>query len=385
MSLGHFDAGSCETPFIPREGLIMNRARNLAAAFVLLLVALTVGSGTPPASADAVCSQTTKAVFYTTDSTNLATKLGANKADCTQYFISITPTLSGPDTGKPRGGLPLSTIHNQGPQYHALAEIRLTQWDSCTDLNCWYAAGVNLHDAMTNPAVGYDPARDTWAINEVGSPSPSGLAKDVFNGALHNGVDARQAFRAFVHGLYDGSSGLPMPGIVFAANAPQLDPDVADYKQKLTTWYSDAPFWEDIQQYVSTWAQETYADPRAWGVMGKSREERTPYLNDYFLHGIRFADQGNDATEAARVFLQRTYLSLANVVYPSTTGFPPDPGSLTGMLRFISAQTYAQRSSLGTRDTQSSPPPALPTTRRSRPALPPRSTTRRQTRSALAP
>src|SRR5690349_13549054 len=53
------------------QEVLTMKARDLAAALFLLLVALTAGSGTPAAFADATCPQT-KAVFYTTDTTNLA-------------------------------------------------------------------------------------------------------------------------------------------------------------------------------------------------------------------------------------------------------------------------------------------------------------------------
>jgi hypothetical protein len=323
-------------------------AKDLAAALVLLLVVLTVGAGAPTASADPGCPQT-KAVFYTNDTTNLATRLGANKSDCADYFVSISPVVA---SGEPRDGLALTTVHNQG--LHALAELRPKQWTDYAAIHGWYATGVKLHDDMI--ATGYTPATgDTWAINEVGTPSDSAFATDVFND-----VDgARQNFRDFVHGLYDGSGnpGDPtMQGLVFAANPEQLAPNVADYAQKLAAWYADAPFWQDMHTYVSTWAQETYADARAWGVVGSPLAERTAYLNDYFLHGLRVAEQGNDATAGARKFLDDAYVPLANATYPSDgpnpitdIGFGYTNIGLPGMLRFISAQTYAQRSSFDTR------------------------------------
>jgi hypothetical protein len=147
-----------------------------------------------------------------------------------------------------------------------------------------------------------------------------------------------------------------LPGLVFAANPPQLAPDVADYAQKLAGWYEDAPFWDDMHQYVSMWAQETYADARAWGVSGAALAERTAYLNDYLLHGLRVAEEGNDETGAARSFLDDAYVPVVDASYryapPSPfagPGFGYTDIGATGMQRFISAQTYALRSSLGTR------------------------------------
>jgi hypothetical protein len=319
----------------------------LGATLVVSLVALVVGAGTPAARADAACPQT-KAVFYTTDTQVLARTLGANRSDCADYYISITPIVA---SGEPRGGAALAAVHAQGARFHALAELRPTQWVAYAAANGWYATGVKLHDDMV--AAGYDPAGgDTWAVNEVGSPSNATVNTDVFNGV----GGARQNFRDFVRGLFTGSSGPPMPGLVFAADAAQLAPDVADYAQKLAAWYADAPFWEDMQRYVSMWAQETYADARAWGVAGSTLAERTKYLNDYLLHGLRVAEQGNDSTTAARTFLDGAYVPLANASYPyrganavTGIGFGYTDIGMPGMLAFVSAQTYAERSSLGTR------------------------------------
>ena len=135
--------------------------------------------------------------------------------------------------------------------------------------NGWYTTGVMLHDAML--AVGYDPTRDTWAVNEVGTPSDSPVNTDVLTG-----IDgARQNFRDFVRGLYTGSSGLPMAGLVFAADPPQMTTDIWPYGRGLASWYSDAFFWQDMQQYDSRfWAQETYADARSWGVDDGSHPAR---------------------------------------------------------------------------------------------------------------
>jgi hypothetical protein len=319
---------------------------HLLGVTIALALVVTVGAGAPAATAEVDCPQT-KAVFYTNDTMNLARALGLNKSDCADYYISISPTAA----GLPRGAPALPVVQAQGPQFHALAELQPKQWAAYAALNGWYATGVMLHDAML--AAGYKPGRgDTWIVNEVGSPSDSTVNTDVFNGL----AGARQGFRDFIRGLYTGSGGPVLPGMVFAAAAAQLAPDVADYAQKLASWYADTPFWEDMQRYVSVWAQETYADARAWGVAGSPLAERMAYLNDYFLHGLRVAADGDDATAAAHAFFAGAYVPIANAAYRFG---PPDPvtgrgygftdiGAI-GMQRFISAQTYAMRSSLGTR------------------------------------
>ena len=85
---------------------------------------------------------------------------------------------------------------------------------------------------------------------------------DVFNGV----AGAREGFRDFIRGLLHGSGGPVLLGMVFSADAAQLAPDVADYAQKLASSYADAPFWEDMQRYVTVWAQEAtpMRAPGAW-------------------------------------------------------------------------------------------------------------------------
>ncbi len=322
------------------------KPHHLAVLFAAVLIVLAIDQAAPAATPDSSCPPT-KVVLYTSDTQVLAKTLAANASDCAEYYISISPITAAPNPGEPRGGAALAAVHAQGSKFHAVAELRPSQWAAYAAANGWYATGVKLHDDML--AAGYDPtAGDTWAVNEVGAPSTSTLATDVIDG-----VDgARDGFRDFVRGLYTGSGGPAFPGLVFAADPAQLAPDVSDYAAKLASWYADAPFWEDMDRYVSIWAQETYADARAWGVAGASLVERTSYLSDYFLHGLRVAEEGNDATGAARAFLDDAYVPLANASYryglPNPAFGFTDIGA-TGMQRFISAQTYALRSAGGSR------------------------------------
>jgi hypothetical protein len=335
---------------MPAHEEVVMKSHHSAVLFALTLVALAAGAGAPAATPDAGCPPT-KAVFYTSDTQVLAKTLAANASDCADYYVSISPVTTAPNVGEPRSGPALAAVHAQGPRFHALAELRPSQWTAYAAANGWYAAGAKLHDDML--AAGYDPASgDTWAVNEVGTPSNSTFATNVIDGT----DGARDALRDFVRGLYTGSNGPALPGLVFAANPPQLAPDVAGYAQELAGWYADAPFWEDMHRYVSMWAQETYADARAWGVAGAPLAERTAYLDDYLLHAQRVAEEGNDATDAARSFLDDAYVPLANASYryPSPAPFAGPGFGYTdigpvGMQRFISAQTYALRSAFGTR------------------------------------
>src|SRR5262249_44390741 len=215
----------------------------------------------------------------------------------------------------------------------------------------WYATGQMLHDWML--VEGFDPARDAWAVNEVGIPSDNPC-----HAAIFSDESARRNFQEFVHGLHDGYTGeAPIAGVVCAASPAQLAAagDCASYREGLAKWYADAPFWQDMERYVRFWGEEAYADSRAWGVDGASLEDRTAYLNDYFMHGRRLAAGDGDA--AALAFFGHAYTPIGNASWKQSAPNPVfgpgfgQTGNLTAaeMKSFISAQTYALRSSTATR------------------------------------
>jgi len=321
------------------------KLHRLAALFALA-VAVLPAAGAPSAARATACNHT-DAVFYTSDTSRLAGELGKYPSSCADYYLSITPTA----TGDPRGGAPITTIRSLGPQFHAMAEIRLNVWSGRVVNGDWYAAGVQVRTEMA--AAGYDASLgDTWAINEVGEPSGTPMGVDVIKG----NDDARRHFEDFVHGLYDGPDGVPDPGLVFAADPLQVTTDLTQYTQDLTSWYSDSTFWQAMSRDVRFWAQETYADARAWGVPASTLAQRTAYLDDYFLHGDRLAAGGDGATDAARAFFANAYTSLGNASFrqpiPDTVsgiGFGYTDIGLPGMQSFVSTQTYAERSSIATR------------------------------------
>ena len=174
------------------------------------------------------------------------------------------------------------------------------------------------------------------------------MGVDVIKGA----PNARRNLLDFVRGLYEGD-GTPMPGLVFAANPIQEATDLWQYKADLRSFYGDSEFWNELSPYVRFWAQEAYADVRAWGVAGTTLAERTAYLNDYSLHGLRVATVGGAETEAARAFFENAYTPIGNAVYrnppPGAIGFGSTDVDLPTMKNFVSTQTYALRSSAGAR------------------------------------
>ena len=314
----------------------MNPVR-LFALIALAVVAVAAG----PAAAPATTCRHTDIVFYTTDTTRLATELGASASSCADYYLSITPT----NAGGPRGGLPVTTIHALGPHFHAMTEVKLNLWATYAATNGWYAAGVEVRREMT--VAGYDTSLgDTWAVNEVGEPSNTAMGVAV----VKNTGTARQDLRDFVRGLYTGVDGTADPGLVFAADPLQVTSDPSQYKGDLQSWYSDSAFWTDMSQYVRFWGQETYADARAWGVAGSTLAQRTAYLDDYFEHGKRLAAAGDGSTDAARAFFAAAYTPIGNAAFrqpiPNTTtgiGFGYTDIGVTGMQNFVSTQAYALR------------------------------------------
>jgi hypothetical protein len=320
------------------------------APFALALTVLALAGGPATASGDTPCAHT-DVVFYSLDSQALAQQLGAAPSACADYWISVAPYTAGTNTGKPKFLPAGPVIHAQGPQFHALAEIHLKAWCATAATSGWYATGQMLHDWML--VEGFDPARDAWAVNEVGVPSD-----DSCQTAIFGDESARRNFQQFVHGLYDGYPGeAPIDGVVFAASPAQLaaTDDVASYHEGLAAWYADAPFWQDMDRYVRFWAQEAYADSRAWGVDGASLADRTAYLNDYFMHGRRLAAGDGDA--AALAFFEHAYTPIGNASWKQpapTPVFGPGYGetdnlTAAAMKSFISAQTYALRSWIATR------------------------------------
>ena len=312
---------------------------------LLALALVLVAGGTAPGASSDTCRDT-DVVFYTTDTMRLATELSKSGSACADYYLSVTPTTP----GGPRPG-PLPTLRSLGPRFHGMPEVRFENWAGYAGTNGWFAAGVEFRRQMRT--VGYDVSLgDTWAINEIGAPSVKGMGVAVFR----NIGSARRDFLDFVRGLYTGDDGIPSPGLVFVADPLQVTGDLAQYEQELAAWYADAAFWEELGQYVRFWAQETYADATAWGVPGSTLADRSAYLNDYFLHGIRLAQRNDGSTAAARAFLANAYTPVGNASYrwpaPDTTsgiGYGKTDIGLPGMLSFVSAQTHALRSSTGDR------------------------------------
>jgi uncharacterized repeat protein (TIGR01451 family) len=273
-----------------------------------------------------------RAVFYApTDWRRLATKLAATPSPCAQYYISVPPVGDKTQSRADEAW----RIRALGPAFHALAEISVNGWTAWVASNgqSWYAAGVEARRRMAT--AGYDVAAgDTWALNELSSAVRQGTG------------NARANMRAFLNGLYDGDGTLPAArGPVFIAGIGQATIDLSLYQARLQDWYEDAGFWNDLSRFASDWSQEVYGDVRHYAVAGATREARRDLLNEYLQHQSSLAGVAPTSADAARSFLVASSSPLANAAWRYDAAFGWTDVSVELMQDYVSAQTYALRSS----------------------------------------
>jgi hypothetical protein len=269
----------------------------------------------------------------------LAQAVAGDPSACAEYYISIPPRDF--DLTQLRGRAVFNEIRDTGSQVHPVAEIRFT---GTTGWRNWvvgphpdwapgrtfYGAGVVARRRMAQVRLDVTNG-EIWALNE--------FTPDV----LENVPGRRAEILEFLRGLYDGDPGMPKArGIVFNVGVPSDTRDVTAYKASVQAWLTDEPFWSDLDTYVDFFAHEVYASSLTWGVPGVPRATRAEYLNDYFHHLTILAEEGPETAEAARKFLRRTYLPLANAIWPSVTGDTLLLSAET-MSQFISTQVYAIR------------------------------------------
>jgi hypothetical protein len=294
----------------------------------------------PPA-----CRVEVEAVFWTaSDWVRLGEALAAEASPCGEYWISIPPLAA--DKTRLRV-LQDDVIRALGPQFHPVAEMTLgdatgwAAWVSRTG-NSWFEAGVEFRRRMAD--AGYDlAAGETWLLNELDRSTRLDIAPY-----------GRAQMHELLRGLYLGDSGMPAaPGIaeIGIAYSHQNLPDVAAYKAEMKAWLVDEAFWTDLGRYVRVLAKEVYPDTRTWGVPGSSRAERRRHLEEYQFHLLELARSGPPEAAAAREFLERAFLPLANGAYRArggdpfgyTTGHGNTIVSAETMKHFVSEQVHAIR------------------------------------------
>jgi hypothetical protein len=307
------------------------------------LACLVLLSG-PPAAAQAApgCAREIEGIFWGgAQWLELSQALAANPSPCAEYSVSLPPAVPSDQTVlrlRPR----FDEVRALG--VHPVAEIR---WTSSTGWRAWvvgphpqwmpgrtfYEAGVEARRRMANRGVDVE-AGETWAFNEV---TPEVLAGE---------PGAREEVLEFMRGLYDGLPGMPKArGIVFNTWVPSTTDEagVAAYKAQLKEWLADEAFWAELDRYVHVFARDVYVSALSWGVSGATLAKRAKRMNDYFQHVAVLADDAPKELQAARTFLQRTYLPLANAAWPHSGIGDTHLLSADLMSHFVSTQVYALR------------------------------------------
>ena len=299
----------------------------------------------PPSAAQAApgCARAVDGVFWGgTQWLELGEVLAANPSPCAEYSITVPPMDN--DRTMLRFTPRFTELRVLG--IHPVAEIRWTT-NAKTGWREWvvgghpqwmpgrtfYDAGVTARRRMA--ARGLDvEAGETWAFNEL---TPEVLAGE---------PGARAEVLEFIRGLYDGAPGMPKArGIVFNIWVPSTTDEAAveAYKADLKKWLADEAFWSELDGYVDVFAHEVYVSALSWGVSGATLAKRAKRMNDYFQHMAVLADGAPKELQAARSFLQRTYLPLANAAWPHSGIGDTHLLSADLMSHFVSTQVYALR------------------------------------------
>ena len=263
-------------------------------------------------------------------STRLVNAFEAHLSPCADYFVFLPALVA--DKTQPRSGTALASVHQRTGRFHAAAEFHYATWSQVTGMS-WQEKGVEFRRRMA--AAGYDLARgDTWAINEL----PTTVRHD---------ATVRAQVRALLRGLAAGPAGAPArTGIVYVVQLGHDTTNHAVYKPHLKDWLGDAAFWQDVNQTVESWGQETYVQPDRTCVAGTTVGEKSIRINEFAEHPARLAQAGGAATAAARTFLNRAYFPLLTAVWRSTA-YGQTNISLDAMKHLVSLETYATRAWAG--------------------------------------
>jgi hypothetical protein len=311
---------------------------------VMLLGAAACG-GSSSSEAVGQCEAEVDVIFWGgVQWAELAAALAENSSDCAEYFITIPPQDS--ERTVLRGRAAFNELRTLSPRIHPVAEIRFTGetgWRSWVvgphpefaPGRTFYEAGVEARRRMAQSGLDVGDG-ETWAMNE--------LSEEV----LENVPGWRTEVRDFLRGLYEGEPGMPKArGIVFNIFVPSDIRDATAYKADLQAWLQDEAFWGELDTYVDFFAEEVYPSPFTWGVAGAPLETRAEYLNDYLFHMLTLAEAGPDTVEAARKFLGRTYVPLANAAWPHEGIGRTNQISAETMSAFVSAEIDAIRNYAG--------------------------------------
>ena len=274
----------------------------------------------------------------------LIAKLTAFPASCSRYYVTA-PLYADPNRKRILRPEAARIIHsknsrpsviNAKSRFFALAEFHWQGWnmDTATVAEA-RKAGQDFRREMFRK--GY-LARygDRWAINEV--------PRDVVTNPT-----TRNRLKALLEGLYFGPNQnyTPMRGVVFVTFFHHSPRNVA--KDDVKSWSLDADFWPTAERFVLFWGQESYPYCEKVCVPSTTVANKARHVNAYaqFHPRLVFAPDAPAASLAdIRRFFDRAYFPLlsgfwkgADYHTTSTYGM-----SLARMERFVSLQTYANRS-----------------------------------------
>jgi hypothetical protein len=306
---------------------------------LLLAPLLLAGSSVGAAAVDPApgCAREVDGVFWGgAQWLVLAEALAADASPCVEPFVTIPPT------GADRTVLmPIARFNEvRALGVTPVAEIRWTaptgawrEWVLELPGRTFYGAGQTARRRMAQRNLNVE-AGETWAFNE--------FTPEVLAGA----PGARAEVLEFIRGLYDGDPGMPKArGIAFNIGIPSTAgaAEVAAYKASLQAWLADESFWSELDKYVDVFANEVYVSSLSWGVSGIPFPKRAKRMNEYFQHMATLVEAAPKSVQAARAFLRRTYMPLANAAWPHTLIGDTHLLDKNHMRHFVSTQTYALR------------------------------------------
>ena len=215
--------------------------RIAAVLATLLLAGAAASSGSAPAARSACPYQAQVFVYGQNGWDTLVNALAASQTPCANYYVVLTAIG---DKTKPRGPGAVNAIHAKGANFHALAEFNIGAWSKVKPTS-WSAKGRLFRQRMA--VAGYDPARDTWAINELSS-------------AVRTNPVSQARSRDAMRGLFTGPKGAPhQQGAVFVVGIGQQLVNFRPYKSQVEAWLGNSAWWSAVSPYVAWWGQEAYA------------------------------------------------------------------------------------------------------------------------------
>jgi len=298
----------------------------VAAVLAAFLVAGAVAAGERAPAAESSCPYQAQVLVYGQNGwATLTNALAANQTPCANYYVVVTAIG---DKTKPRGRGAVDAIHAKGPSFHALAEFNVGAWSKVKPAS-WAAKGRLFRQRMAS--AGYDPARDTWAINELSS-------------AARTKPITQSRMRDAMRGLFTGPRGAaPQQGAVFVVGVGQQLVNFGPYKSQVETWLGNSGWWTSVSPYVAWWGQEAYASCSKECVSGAKIAIRSTHLNEYVEHPARLAFAGPAPAVPARALFDRAYLPLMTAYWRDAKGYGNNRVSLAHMQALTSLEVYAAR------------------------------------------